>query len=174
MEPNEKYGYASINSFSKSLFHLPYQQNNFSLYHINNNTIAIHIHAFYEDIFKEIINKLNFIHLKYDLFVSTVSEEKRSIIGNYLINSSASSYEIKIYQNIGRDVFPFIKQMKKKFKHYKYICHIHTKKSNHKLLLGATWRNYMYSNLLGNDNIISEILFDFEFNEKLGFIFPET
>ena len=174
LEPNEKYGYASINSFSKSIFNLPYQQNNFSLYQLYNNTIAIHIHAFYEDIFKEIINKLNFIHLKYDLFVSTVSKEKRSIIENYLINSNVNSYEIKIYQNIGRDVFPFIKQMKKKFKYYKYICHIHTKKSNHKSLLGANWRNYMYSNLLGNDNVISEILFDFEFNEKLGFIFPET
>ena len=63
--------------------------------------------------------------------------------------------------------------MKNVYKRYKYICHIHTKKSNHKSLLGANWRNYIYSNLIGNEIIVSEILFNFEQNKKLGFIFPE-
>ena len=64
--------------------------------------------------------------------------------------------------------------MKKKIKNYKYICHIHTKKSLHKLLLGPNWREYIYDNLIGSREIISEILNDFEKNEKLGFIFPEA
>ena len=40
--------------------------------------------------------------------------------------------------------------------------------------LGILWRNYLYNNLLGNAGIINEILYDFENNEKLGFIFPEA
>ena len=64
--------------------------------------------------------------------------------------------------------------MKTKFKFYKYICHIHTKKSLNEPETGALWRNYLFNNLLGNKEIISEILYDFENNEKLGFIFPET
>ena len=64
--------------------------------------------------------------------------------------------------------------MKRKFKNYKYICHIHTKKSIHKLFLGANWREYIYENLIGSKEIISNILSDFEKNEKLGFIFPEV
>ena len=55
----------------------------------------------------------------------------------------------------------------------KYICHIHTKKSNHKSLLGENWRNYIYSNLFGSEEIVSNILFDFQTKEKLGFLFPE-
>ena len=33
---------------------------------------------------------------------------------------------------------------------------------------------YLYNNLIGNKDIISEILSDFKINEKLGFIFPEV
>ena len=35
-------------------------------------------------------------------------------------------------------------------------------------------RKYLFNNLLGSNLIISEILSDFEKNDKLGFIFPET
>ena len=68
---------------------------------------------------------------------------------------------------------PFLIQMKNKIKKYKYICHIHTKKSIY-LNVEETWRNYLLNNLLGNKDIISEILTDFENNDKLGFIFPEN
>ena len=174
LEPDEQYGYASINSFSKSLFNLPFKESNFNLDNHQNITIAIQVHVFYEDLLKEIINKLKLIPIKYDLFISTISEEKKKFIEKCLMASNANNYEIRIFKNIGRDVYPFITQMKKKFKNYKYICHIHTKKSNHKSFLGANWRNYMYSNLLGSEKLISEILSDFEINKKLGFIFPEV
>ena len=174
LESDEIYGYASINTFSKSLFNLPFQQKNFSLFPLQNITIAVQIHVFYEELLLEIIDKLNLIPLKYDLYISTISEEKKIFIEKCMVSSNANTYEIKIYENKGRDIFPFLKQMKSKFKNYKYICHIHTKKSNHDSLLGSNWRNYIFSNLLGSKDIISEILVDFEKNIKLGFIFPET
>ena len=173
MEPDEKYGYASINTFSKSIFNLPFRPNNFLLNKYQDITIAIQVHVFYEDLLTGIITKLNSLLVKYDLFISTISEEKKYYIENCLTTSNANKYEIQVFNNIGRDVFPFLSQMKKKFSKYKYICHIHTKKSNHKSLLGANWRNYIYSNLFGSADIVSEILFDFEKNKKLGFIFPE-
>ena len=64
--------------------------------------------------------------------------------------------------------------MKNKISYYKYICHLHTKKTKKTPEIGFLWRRYLFNNLLGNAKIISEILFDFENNEKLGFIFPET
>ena len=77
-------------------------------------------------------------------------------------------------KNKGRDVLPLLIQLKKNIKKYKYFCHIHTKKSHHDILLGKNWRNYLYRNLLGNKEIISEIISDFERFDKLGFIFPEV
>ena len=65
-------------------------------------------------------------------------------------------------------------QLKYVIKNYKYICHIHSKKTIYNPKIGNEWRNYLYENLLGNKEIISEILTDFESNKKIGFIFPET
>ena len=63
--------------------------------------------------------------------------------------------------------------MRNVIKNYKYLCHIHTKITMY-INMGYDWRNYLLENLLGNEKIISEILSDFENNEKLGFIFPEN
>lgn len=56
---------------------------------------------------------------------------------------------------------------------YRYCCHIYTKKPIY-IDFGDEWRNYLLNNLLGNSYIISEILTEFENNENLGFIIPET
>ena len=171
LEFDEKFGYSSINSFSKSILNIPYQANKF----IGNNsiTIAIQIHVFYEQLFEKIISKIKAIPFKYDLYVSTISEKKKLVIENYLINSNINNYEIKIFENKGRDIYPFITQMRYHFKNYKYICHLHTKKTLHKKSLGSNWCKYLYKNLIGNKETISDIIFDFEENSKLGFIFPE-
>jgi hypothetical protein len=122
LEPDELYGYASINSFSKSIFNLPFQQNNLSCNIQQNFFIAIHVHVFYEDLFMEIMDKLSLMPFKYDLFISTISKEKKLFIEKCLLSLNSNNYEIRIFKNIGRDIFPFVTQMKAKFK--KYISYL--------------------------------------------------
>jgi len=176
LEPNEDFGYASINCFSKALFNLPFKENNYNLIKLETKCIiAVQAHIYYVDLINEIINKTNNIPIKFDLLISTISLTKKKKIEKYLkLYSKANKYEVKIVENKGRDILPFITQMKFKFKNYKYICHIHTKKSKHDILLGSNWRNFLYENLLGTKEIISEILIEFENYEKLGFMFPEA
>ena len=78
---------------------------------------------------------------------------------------------MKIWEDI---YFLLYLKWKKLYKIYKYICHLHTKKSKHNLDLGTKWSEYLYNNLIGSREIISNILYDFETLEKLGFIFPEV
>ena len=79
----------------------------------NSSKIAIQAHVFYEDLINEIIANSNNIPVKYDLFITTTSLKKSIIIENYIkINSNANKYEIKIVENKGRDVFPFLIQIK--------------------------------------------------------------
>ena len=93
----------------------------------------------------------------------------------YIIKySRANKYNIIVVKNLGRDVFPLLIQLKNNFKRYKYLCHIHSKKSKTSPEIGIKWRNYLYNNLLGNSAIVKGILYDFENIDKLGFIFPET
>ena len=175
LEPDRKYGYASINSLSKALFEQPYKEININFSNFNKESIiAIQVHLFYDDLISEIINKTNNIPVLFDLFISTNTLDKKNKIMNYIKNNSKSrNFEVMIFGNKGRDIIPFLFQMKYKIKRYKYICHIHTKKS---LFIdrGENWRKYLYNNLLGNENIVKEILSDFENYDKLGFTFPEN
>lgn len=173
LKADKIYGYANINSFSKALFNLPFKDNNITLY--NNCNIVVQVHIYYEDLLNEIINYTNNIPIKFDLYITTISYEKKIIIEEYIRNySKANKYEIKIVKNKGRDVLPLIIQLKDKIKKYKYFCHIHTKKSAHDIVLGNNWRNYLYKNLLGSKELITDIISDFEKFDKLGFIFPEV
>ena len=136
--------------------------------------VAIQIHLFCDDLINEIINRTNNIPVNFDLFISINSLSKINILKDYISkNSKSRKFEIMIFENKRSDFMPFLIQMKNRIKQYKYICHIHTKKSLY-LDLEENWRNYLLNNLLGNKMIISEILTDFENNDKLGFIFPEN
>ena len=77
LEPDEKFGYSSINAFSKSILDMPFQISNLSFFD-NKTSIAIHIHVFYEELLNEILSKINLIPFKYDLFISTTSVEKKN------------------------------------------------------------------------------------------------
>ena len=176
LEPDERYGFANLNSLSKSLFNLPYRKKNYNLFNlINNKNIAIQAHIFYEDLISEIINITNNIPVKFDFFITINFSNLSSILEQYLKNySRAENFYIKLVENKGRDAIPFLTQLKMVIRKYKYICHIHTKKTTYDPIYGYKWRKYLFRNLLGNSNIISEILTDFENFDKLGFIFPEN
>ena len=176
LEPDEIYGYASLNSFSKALFNLSFNENDYNLLYLNNICIvAIQAHIFFEDLTFEVINKTNNIPFKFDLFITTVSLNKKIYLEQSIRNySKAHEYKIDIVENKGRDVLPFIIQMKFNFKKYKYICHIHSKKTQKFPITGNMWRQYLYNNLLGSEEIVSEIINDFEVHKNLGFIFPDT
>ena len=176
LEPDERYGYGSINALSKALFDLPFKNSKYNLSNLMNNClVVIHAHIFYKDILNEIINRANNMPVKFDLYISTNTQQNMEFIKNYTnIYSKANNVFIKIFENKGRDILPFLIQMREVFDKYKYLCHIHSKKSLHSPDLGKKWRTYLFNNLLGTTEIISEILSDFENNESLGFIFPEN
>ena len=175
LEPDDKYGYASINALSKAIFNLSYYYKDYNLDNLKNKCkVAIHIHIFYENLINELIKKTNNIPVKYDLFISTNTELKKVLIESNIRNfTNANKYEIQIFTNKGRDILPFLLQLKYKINKYKYICHMHTKKTKY-VNFGDEWRKYLFNNLLGSKEIISEIISDFEYNPKLGIIFPEA
>ena len=173
LEPDEKYGYASINSLSKALFNISYI-NRYNIINLKEITkIVLQVHIIYDYLINEIINITNNIPVKFDLFISFNSKKLKENFEKFIKNNSkANKIQIKILPNKERDIFPFIIQIKKVIRKYKYVCHIHTKKLNH-IEFGENLRTYLYHNLLGNNKIISEILTEFENYENLGLIFPE-
>ena len=66
------------------------------------------------------------------IYILQLYQKKKTNIEKILLYSNTNKYEIQIYINKRRDVYPFTAQMRKYYKKYKYICHLHTKKSKHK------------------------------------------
>ena len=175
LQPNDEFGFSYLNYFSKAIFNLNYEFIN-DLSSLNDNCkIAVQVHLFYDDLIEYIINKTNNIPTKFDLYISITSNQIYSNLEKYINKySNCSHYQILIVENRGRDVLPFLNQMKSLLNNYKYICHMHSKKTKQNPELGFLWRNYLFNNLLGNVQIVREILNDFENNEKIGFIYPES
>jgi len=170
LEPDDRYGYASINSLSKAIFNLPY----FNKYHsIGENKIAVLLHIHKEDSIKEIINKINNIPYIYNLFIYIYNQINIDQLKEYIkLKSNANYFELKYFLNIQGNLLASFFNFRNKAKNYKYICNINTKQ-NEDINYFEDWKNYIYNNLLGDSKIVSEIISDFEDNNDLGIIFPE-
>ena len=114
LEPDEKYGYASINALSKAIFNLPYEKKTLNISNLEKICkVAVQAHIFYEDLIEEIINKTNNIPIPFDLLISTTSFEMKNLIAEFVNNNSkANKFEITVLYNKGRDVLPLLTQLK--------------------------------------------------------------
>ena len=122
LEPDSKYGFGSLNALSKALFDLPYRNINNKLLNLKKLClVAIQAHIYYEDLINEIVNKTNNIPVKFDLYITTDNSKKMKYIQNYTKRySKANSLEINIFENKGRDIFPFLIQFREVINKYKY------------------------------------------------------
>ena len=77
------------------------------------------------------IDKINNIPFKFDLYISTDTNKKKNIIEKYMKkNTKASYYKILVIDNKGRNLLPMLIQMRHKITNYEYFCHIHSKKED--------------------------------------------
>jgi len=186
LEPDKKYGYASINTVSKALMGLPLQDD-LKVIHIQDNAleeeafqkengcrIAIQIHMYYMDVLDETILYLNQMPYSYDCYVSTDTKEKQTQIQKAMqTRCKCRNFCVEVYENRGRDVAPLLMQMKNRICRYDYICHMHSKKTttnDH----GSEWRKYNYEHLLGNREYLKRIFYLFESEPDIGILMPET
>ena len=178
LEPDMKYGYANINTLSKALYQLPFNGGYFAndkTEHLHFETkIAVQVHLFYLELMDEIIENLNAIPYKFDCFISTDTQAKKDEIENKFVGAcGATNIQIAVYPNRGRDVAPFLQQMKDVIDNYEYICHIHTKKSLTEGF-GDDWREYLYEGLLGTEENVKLIFNIFAHDMSVGMLFPQT
>ncbi len=187
LEPDEKYGYANINTVSKALFQKPLYDDlliindkNSGLidesFERDDNTsrIAVQIHMFYTDVLDETIKYLNIIPYRFDCYISTDTEEKKELIEKrFKSECECESFVVEIFENVGRDVAPFLQQMKDRIDQYDYLCHIHSKKTKtdeH----GDDWRKYIFKHLFGSGRYLKKVFAIFEDNQSICILMPDT
>lgn len=183
LEPDKKYGYTAINTLSRAMLDLPIQHNildtgsnwpTFTTKSQKRFTVAIQIHLFYPDLAEEVLEHLDAIPFEYDCYITTNNVANKMLISEMFNKKcSANQVIIEVVENVGRDVAPFINQMKKHYHDYDYIGHIHTKKSKH-ADHGDSWRKYLYHHLLGDATNLNKLFEIFECDSSVGLIFPKT
>ena len=173
LEPDDLYGYASINALSKAIFNISYVQINNLKNLIGKSLIAVFAHINNEKLMTDIVDKTNNIPFNYDLFISLNNNLNINKTKQYIkINTKANNLDFEISFNSKKNLNIFSFDLPNQIKKYKYLCNINTN-INTNINYYEELNNYILNNLLGNSLIISEILTDFENNAKLGIIFPE-
>ena len=135
--------------------------------------VAVHVHIYYEDIADIIINYLKNIPFKFDLYITTDTQNKLTIIDKRLETlSNIKSKKIFITPNRGRNVAPMLVAVGKYLISYDIFLHIHSKKTLHNIELGDRWFKYLFQSLLGSSEKIVSIMNQFFLNKNLGILFP--
>ena len=138
--------------------------------------LLVIFHLYYPDQLDWFLEKMS--HIKgcgWDLLVTgnNIPEDSVRKIKEFKPNASFLECE-----NIGYDVWPFLKALKNTdFQTYPYILKIHTKNSRpHTVhicgehLKGFLWRDYLVNALIGSDCIFSDNLQVLEKNPDIGMI----
>ena len=135
---------------------------------------AIQIHIFYTDLLGEFYDHLKGISVPYDLYISTDTEEKKKEIESFFyINAlSAGNVCVKVFENRGRDVYPFLAQLHDRISAYEYLAHFHTKKSVNSDF-GDFWRRSLLCSLLDGGERFDRIVQFLVKNCSYGLIIPE-
>ncbi|CDX46179.1 Rhamnan synthesis F [Mesorhizobium plurifarium] len=134
--------------------------------------IAVIVHAFYVDVFQELILYLKNIGQKFQLYVSTSDEIKKKIIIDLCLENGFDNVEVRIFENRGRDIAPKIIGFSDIYEKHEIFLHLHTKKSPHLSLLQG-WRDYLLGNLVGSTEVVRSILALFSADQKLGVVYPQ-
>ena len=180
LEPDERYGYASLNTTTRALCDLPaipdYQVLEPDSEILEQpGRILIHLHVYYPDLCGEFACYLNQMPFEYDCIITTDCRQKRSLIKKILTDvplEKCREWKVKVVSNCGRDVAPFFAAVTEKVvEKYDFIGHFHTKKSL-TVEWGDEWRHYLLDNLLGRTEYINSVFKRFERDSSLGLFFP--
>jgi len=135
--------------------------------------VAVHAHIYYEDTTDIIVNYLKNIPFKFDLYITTDTQNKLTIIDKrFEILSNIKSKKIFITPNRGRNIAPMLVAVGKYLISHDIVLHIHSKKTLHNTKLGDGWFEYLYELLLGSSKKVVSIMNQFFLNKNLGILFP--
>jgi len=140
-----------------------------------NARIVVVVHAFYVEVFEELLPHLARAIPQFDLLVSTNEPTKKSAIEAAAARAGLiHRCRVEQVENRGRNFGPLVTVFAPDILRYDLVLHVHTKKS---LFSGAEqtrWRDEIYRALFANAACAAIALSLFEEDSRIGLFFPET
>ncbi len=137
--------------------------------------IAVFAHLFYLDQVEEAVGWLSNIPYPFDLYVSTSSADKATAIRSIAESHTelrAQKIEIRVMEDRGRDVAPWLLGFKDVQAQYDLALKFHMKKkAEPNPVFLWEWNNFLMQNTLGSPEYVSSIIYEFFNNDNLGVLF---
>lgn len=149
LEPDARYGYAWLEAARMA-------QLRCALLGSRSTTmpemLAIVIHAFYFDVFEEILKCIDKnLDVDLKLYVTTPDENRQRV--EEALNAKGVRYTLSVVPNRGRDVAPFLSILHDVIRDgHSVLLKVHTKKSVHRSD-GEVWRKDLFEKLLSRSAI---------------------
>jgi FMN phosphatase YigB (HAD superfamily) len=140
-----------------------------------NGGIAVIAHVYYPELFDQMAIALENIPWTSDCYLSVTNDTARKVVlarARQIVR--IGKLEVRVVPNRGRDIAPLLVEFSKVIRQYRYVLHIHSKKSLYSGRERVEWRDYLFENLLGSERRIRHIFQQFISNPGIGLIYPDT
>lgn len=134
--------------------------------------IAVLLHLFYDELAPEIFGYLQNLPFAADLYVTTDETAKRQRILQAFAGWHRGSVEVRLVPNRGRDIAPKVVALRDVHLRYRYVLHIHGKRSVH-WEYGDAWRRFVLKCLLGSPDTVRGVFEAFAHAPRLGIVMPQ-
>ena len=138
--------------------------------------VALHVHAHYDELFPELLKRLEQNRVRPALLVSATSERVCRAVENHLEGYAGDTIDLRIVPNRGRDIGPFLTEFGSVLDRYDVVGHLHTKKTSDlkDAAIGRSWYEFLQENLLGGVAPMADlILGKMASSPALGMVFPD-
>lgn len=167
LEPDQRYGYGFLEASRMANLRAALQTE--QPMKQQRSGLAVAVHAYYLDVFEEIIEHLEQIKQPLKLYISTPLGQAEAV--HQRLARSHLEYRLLELPNHGRDILPFLKMLPLIVQDgFELLVKVHTKKSPHRND-GSQWRKELYAKLLAPDAVESAISSFIE-DKDLGIIGP--
>lgn len=148
------------------------RRNSFALPEITGLRAALFMHIYDHTMAPELAGYASSMPAEADIYISTVSEEKKEAI-TQAFGNLPNHVEIRVLPNRGRDVSALLASFKDVVMNYDVACVTHDKKTGYlkPQTVGEGFAYMGYENILGGDTFVRQILQAFAEEEYLGLLY---
>jgi glycosyltransferase involved in cell wall biosynthesis/SAM-dependent methyltransferase/uncharacterized coiled-coil protein SlyX len=138
---------------------------------------ALHLHLYYTEMVDDILSRIVRCKSRPDLLISVGDQDAEHEVEKALLEYGLTAKRIAVVPNRGRDIGPFLTEFGREITdHYEIIGHLHSKKTVtiEDQVLVRTWVDFLYGNLLGNDELMMDIILKrMGEDPSIGLVFPD-
>lgn len=136
--------------------------------------VALIMHMYFPELIEECFFYAQSMPAWADIYITTRDEEMKALIEQRFAALECRKLDVRVVQNCGRDVGPFLVEFKDHLMDYDYICHTHDKKVGQLKpgSIGAGFSYHCFENILRSKAFVENVIQTFEENERLGILMP--